>query len=848
MYPSNSEKQFTCRQEVTVVAIFNRACSYLEANQVQFRVFYIVMCVRVSGSHCLLWLFCVCLCPSCSLTLSPLLVHSDVVQCGCNNSALSLLSPTPEGETPIQLTLTAFFSFNRPQDSECSALRSPSTSAHLLPAVLIALDQINNSSDILNGYHLTVDIRDSQCDPLHAVTEYVDSVTVGPSAYSLGVLASDCGCVADTLGGLVSHSLQVPVISYGLGSGSQLVTRSSVELSSLFRVARSTLQAAQSASGFMRHFSWTDHIAFVTVDDGDTLLSTVKSVMITDSNSDTVLLDGGNGTITLEEFAKLRVSSNGLVNSSSVVDFYERVRAMFLRVILGLVPQRVAAQLICTGRMGTLPGDGFVYVFIGPFTDNWWQTETESCNLTSADVQSVIVLSANSLNPDPSAMLQSGSSVHDFKSEYRLRLREWCGAPAHEENTIDYTAAGLVYDSVWSLALALNRSIGHIDRALQGGKRQNTTLAILRSLESVSFSGVTGQVQFSNRARIEAGTVHQVQNGVQVLVGWYSDGAFKPNPHQKLVWNGSCDLVPSSAPEVIVPATNYGVHWLVLSMVLAISGIVLAFSMCVFNWRYSKHKILVASSQKLNYIIISGAILGYLDVIIVTLSSPFLDGPRGAVFCYFARYFFVIYFTLIYGTLFARAWRIYRIFHNPWSRKRPLKDGHLIMMVLVAVCLDLVIPVSASIIDPYEILFVITGRDYVSFTVSNSYLCSRRHQTTWTLIFFFYKLCFISCGVYIISLVRNEVSVRKIYDDSRLLAAAITITAVSYAVGAIIWHLLSDVYFDLYFVGVGISVNVSASGTLICVFIPKFYKIIVKKDSGDSYRKARTLYYGAPES
>ena len=779
----------------------------------------------VISSHCLLWLFCVCLCLSCSLTLSPLLVHSDVVQCGCNNSALSLLSPTPEGEAPTQLTLTAFFSFNNPQDSECSTVQSPSTSAHLLPAVLIALDQINNSSDILNGYHLTVDIRDSQCDPLHAVTEYVDSFIVGPSAYSLGVLASDCGCVADTLGGLVSHSLQVPVISYGLGSGSQLVTRSSVELSSLFRVARSTLQATQSASGFMRHFKWTDHVAFVFVDGS----KTAESVVATDSDGNTVLLDGGNGTIILRQLANFHVNSNGLVNSTSVIDFYERVRVVFRRVILGLVPQRVAAQLICTGRMGTIPGDGFVYVFVGPYSDNWWQTETESCNLTSADVQSVIVLSANSLNPDPSAMLQSGSSVHDFKSEYRLRLREWCGAPAHEENTIDYTAAGLVYDSVWSLALALNRSIGHVDRALQGGKRldQNTTLAILSSLELVSFSGVTGQVQFSNRARIEAGTVHQIQNGVQVLVGWYSDGAFKPNPHQKLVWNGSSDLVPSASPEILV---SFGIYWLAISMVLAISGIMFAFSMCVFNWRYSKHKILIASSQKLNYVIIVGAFLGYLNVIAYTLLSV---GFKIAFLCYFFDYSLSINFSLIYGTLFARAWRIYRIFHNPWSKKRPLKDGHLILIVLLAVFIDLVILVSSSLVDPYEIILFLTGIDYDSFSVFVSVVCTQEDPATWISVLFFYKLCFICCGVYIISLVRREVHVRKMYDDSCSLAVAISITAVSYVVGVFVLSVLSSVYSDLEYIGLVIFVNVSVSGTLICVFIPKCYKIVVKKDSGD---------------
>ena len=255
-----------------------------------------------------------------------------------------------------------------------------------------------------------------------------------------------------------------------------------------------------------------------------------------------------------------------------------------------------------------------------------------------------------------------------------------------------------------------------------------------------------------------------------------------------------------------------------------------AFSMCVFNWRYSKHKILIASSQKLNYVIIVGAFLGYLNVIAYTLLSV---GFKIAFLCYFFDYSLSINFSLIYGTLFARAWRIYRIFHNPWSKKRPLKDGHLILIVLLAVFIDLVILVSSSLVDPYEIILFLTGIDYDSFSIFVSVVCTQEDPATWISVLFFYKLCFICCGVYIISLVRREVHVRKIYDDSCSLAVAISITAVSYVVGVFVLSVLSSVYSDLEYIGLVIFVNVSVSGTLICVFIPKCYKIVVKKDSGD---------------
>ena len=818
--------------------------------------------MRLDHSYLLFLLTVLSIATSSSLTPSPVLTSSDLVQCGCNNSALSVLGPSPSSSsgnsTPgsgagaqlsTRLVITGFFSFNNPEEPDCNkALQTSSTTAHMLPAALIALDEINNSSDILHGYHLTIDFRDSRCDPVHAVTEYVDSFAGDPTSYNLGVLASDCGSVADTLGGLTSRSLLTPILSYGLNSGIVASMRGGIEFPSLFHVSRSTLLTMQSAVGFMRYFNWTQNIAFVSQDDSDIFLSTVETVVTTDPLTDTVSLNGRAGeTISVDEFTKFLIGKDGLVAPNTVQSFFQRVQASNLRVILGLVSQRVAAELICTGQTGTIPGDGFVYVFVGPFTDNWWQSETESCTLTSADVQSVIVITGNTINPDSNAMLESGNTVHDFKVEYVRRLIEWCDMSAYKRNAID-PAAGLVYDSVWALALALNQSVDYIDRVVEIGAHQdgNVTRAILGALESVSFSGVTGEVQFSERERVGAESIQQIQGGAEVLVGWYSNGNFTRNIPRDFVWNGTSDTTPSIEVEVIIKSVD--LYWLVIALVFTISGIAFAFAMCAFNWWYAKHKILLASSQKLNYIIIIGVIFGYLTVVILTiLESPFGAMASDDVFkalCLIRIWTLPLSFTLSYGTLFARAWRIYRVFNNPWARRRPYKDYHLMLIVLGATAIDVAIMLPWSITDPYRRFPSFTDVDYDSFSRCVFFSCRSTNVFVWLFILGMYKIVIIACGITIISLVRKQVIARRIYDDSRSLAAAVYITAGAFIVGLPLTFLFLEAnQVVLSYIISAAWVNVSSSGTLICIFLPKFYQIVIKKDSGRSYRKARRLYY-----
>ena len=773
--------------------------------------------------------------------LVPTPIRFQRIQCGCSNERLQALAPSSTDKT--QVVLTGFFSF--PSTSACNGNEPASSTitSYLIPAALIALDEINNSSDILQGYHLTLDVRDSRCDSTHAITELSDSIVnemINPpsNSFNFGIIGPGCTSVTRAVAGVVGRSVRLPVVSYGLNSP---VMRERMSFPTLFNVARSLVHTMNSAIKLMKHFNWTTNSAFISEDSNDLFLSTLETVLTQISNDIHMLNDGGDTSINVSEFSKIQMGSNV---PNAIKSFLQSVRQKHIRVILGLLSQRLAAQLICTARSGVIPGNGFVFVLVGTYSENWWQTETSYCSLTDDDVKSVVIVSGEVINPNINATLQSGRSVHDFKEEYNQRLRAWCNDSVYLRSALN-AFSGTVYDAVWALALALNESADTIDSAVDRGLHYDpeTLRRIVYFLKAVNFSGVTGQVLFKDGEIVGADSVQQIQSGSQVLVGYLDRQLLTV---QAFVWNVS-NTIPSENLTIVEKSID--TYLLVIASVFTVFGMIFGITMLVFNWHHASHRILRASSQRLNYVIIIGVFFGYFSVLIQTVFESHLGTEMSPelfkALCLIRIWMLPLAFTFTYGILFARAWRIYRVFHNPWASSRPYKDHHLMLMVMLIVVGDMIILIPWTIIDPYRRFPVETGIDYASFTRCLYFGCSSTNALIWLGVLAGYKIIIIIVGIIVITLVRKEVRERKIFDDSRSLAAAVYISAVSFVVGLGLTILfLRTGRPVLSYTVSSIWVNISSSATLICIFIPKTYRIVIKKDSGSRYRKARRLYYG----
>ena len=121
----------------------------------------------------------------------------------------------------------------------------------------------------------------------------------------------------------------------------------------------------------------------------------------------------------------------------------------------------------------------------------------------------------------------------------------------------------------------------------------------------------------------------------------------------------------------ILPATAWTLYgtYTVLQIILASLCLVAAFSVFVFFLRHRHRRVIKASSRELSFLMLLAIVLGYTTVIM-------LLAPPNDVTCRISFILFCSSFTLLYGSLFVRTVRIFRIFRdNIESTRRPRMTG-----------------------------------------------------------------------------------------------------------------------------------------------------------------------------
>lgn len=770
-------------------------------------------------------------------------VSNPLQQCGCVGD-LSLPKSSPD-QTRTEIVLTAFFSFR-----DCygnNTIKAGSTTTyHLIPAALLAIEEINNSSDILTSFFVSLDIRDTQCDGAQGKYQLIQSIkprvgrNVDPpdNSLNLAIMGPGCSAVSQSVAGVAGRWLNISQVSYGYNLPA-LANRD--KFPSFFQTARSIDLTTMSAHSLLSHLNWTNRIAMIYEVSDLFNLAIERFVRLSDTTSGFEFRNN-EITIPITKFAQV-VPDTKSADQAVIGVFMSGVVQDKIRVIVGFVSERIASLLLCMTRNVATPSDGFLFVFVGSLNEDWWKDNT-FCHLKSSEVESVIIVSSESIVSNSSTVLHSGRTVHDFKVDYSSRLSSWCSLTY---DSLDPLAA-TTYDAVWSIANALN-SITDLLNVSNTDRYQYSSAiyeAVQTSLHATNFTGVSGQVQFNEKGeRIGVDTVLQMQNGKLEIVG-----KFKPNNEGfiegKFHWFGSTADPPSDTPTIINKAVP--LYILIISMVFTFTGIIFSCVMCCFNLNYAKHKVLLASSQKLNYVIIVGTFFAYVTVVLLTV----LESPLGHLMsenlfeaiCVIRIWILPLSFTLSYGTMFAKAWRIYRIFNDPWTSKRPLRDYHLMIIVAGLGFVDILYLVPWTIMDPYRRFSAQDETNFEEFSRCSFVSCSSSNLLVWLGILTAYKVVVMLAGVLVISLVRKNVSKKKIFDDSRSLAAALYITALSFIIGVLFQLLFTfQQRITLAYISSAVWVNIASSGTLTSVFMPKVYRIIVKHGRGKKYQTPRSIFY-----
>ena len=744
------------------------------------------------------------------------------------------------------ITITAFFPLpGEDDDPPIAALH------YLLPAAVIAMEEVNRAVETegLYPYHLQLDVRNSSCDRFVAIHELMLSLeeNLGSGNPHLAVLGPGCLDVTTSLSSL-AHVLFLPQVTYANETSVPVVTpeEKREEFPDLFFVVRNVLHITKTGLRVMEHFRWTEQVAFV-YDDLPLYTRTVE-LIARDSGGDFTLEVSSKTQISVPGDAFVEIPSDDRDNT--VKEFMTGVRRLNIRVIVGLVGVESACAVVCEAKAGIVPGDGFSYLLVGAYQENWW--ETCSCGLEDADVESLISVSSQVKNTLSNDQFVLGSNLTHLKLDYIERLNSWCPETiGRAPNTFFATT----YDSLLALGLAIKNSLPLLNASAEDTSYSNTTIApyntslfeaIVNSLADSNFTGASGRVAFSSAGeRVGVDVVQQIQSGKLVLVGTYHSETDRLEINSSLLrWPGGevPGVFPSDDPKTAT------LPILVVVLIITITSNVGAVVLLGFVIRHRNHCIFLASGQRLNYIVFTGAFIAfttiYIFVLLESTLGPKLPTKLFTAFCILRLYLLPLSFTFTFGSLFTRAWRIYRIFNNPFVTSRKYTDKHLMVIVAVLGVVDILIVTVFSFADKYGRFVARTEANYNTYSACTYLGCFSDNYVILTGLVAVYKLLQMLLFTFVVSLVRRGVIERKIYDDSKFLAIALYVTAIVFMVGLPLQVLLSTSFMIAEALAVNmVWVIVSTDVTLVVIYIPKLYQIIYKKVDVRKLMKQKSKFY-----
>ncbi|CAF0720835.1 unnamed protein product [Brachionus calyciflorus] len=358
------------------------------------------------------------------------------------------------------------------------------------------------------------------------------------------------------------------------------------------------------------------------------------------------------------------------------------------------------------------------------------------------------------------------------------------------------------------------------------------------AFNKISFKGVTGHVAFKNASRI--GQIKLVQligkeiknldddvehelNEKLILVHDQNKNQFVQI--NEIVWHGKNP--PKDQTIKVKLMYELPNSMLIGAAILSTCGIILAIGFLIFNIKYRKHRFIKMSSPNLNNLIIIGCLMSYLSIF-------FLNEHKGLMrFKFFNQYICVIRlwlltigFSLAFGAMFSKTYRVHAILTNSKFTKKVIKDYKLFGLVVFLLVIEMLMLTSWQLLDPLQLIkkpYDIKRDGEKMFFVEN-FVCESNYMKIWLAGLFSYKSFLIIFGCFFAYETRH-VTIAAL-NDSKYIGISVYNVLIMCTAGSAISFIVHNK--NSSFILITLFIFACTTITLCLVFIPKV--IQVKKD------------------
>ncbi|XP_065654182.1 gamma-aminobutyric acid type B receptor subunit 2 isoform X3 [Hydra vulgaris] len=389
------------------------------------------------------------------------------------------------------------------------------------------------------------------------------------------------------------------------------------------------------------------------------------------------------------------------------------------------------------------------------------------------------------------------------------------------------------YDGLWALAILLDTAEKELDNfSIDLLLRRNAShvMKLAYLMEKIKFQGVSGQYSYlGNNSRDRFGDILYIQfspNGTYNEIGYFSSNlrkAYLNTTKQKLIMPGF--LFPMDGPVIIEMAIVYSLPMLITIWIFIAAGIILSLFFLFANIKHRSVGLIKLSSPNINSVISLGCILSYLSIVLYGMDSRIIKVEWIPYACDAIIVTLSTGFTLSFGGLFSKTWRIYKIFIKPRSlSSRGIRDLHLFGILFVLLLIDLVVftvwmTTSPFTLDRFDMEPIINSAEDIVI-VPKVYRCKCNYQYHFFVAIYVYKGFLLIFGLFMAWETR-KIKIAVINDSKNIGMAVYNVAVLSVIANVGTAAIQQTYYFQIGYLLFSVCVIVCNTLTLLLVFAPK---------------------------
>ena len=691
----------------------------------------------------------------------------------------------------------------------------------ILPGGKLALKEISNISNLLIGYKLElIPVRFPFCDYNEGIGHFVEQVSSQENDI-VAVVGYFCQSLVQSLSKLLRHEeLKVVQISAMLSTGQD--NDCDPDIHSIVSLSE---PASRAAIQLLQQLEWST-VAVVSNQQSNYIY--VKDVFLEIAFEQDV-------NVTLE----LEISNLSYQYLKSAV--FDQLLQKGVNIVVAFVSPFEAVGILCSAYIDGFKWPDYAWIFIGSGSSQ----SLVKANCTHYSLSTSVTIALNNsifLHPLLSTpydydILHSQLNYSNYYNAYIKELEE---AVAERNTTLQSNLyANVLYDSIWALALTLNRSLSILnERKLSLANISQTRGKIYNVVEAelskLSFQGATGFLNFSNdKAAVQSSIqLIQFQNGQQVQLGVYSASL------GQLILN---ETVMENIPSVGLSRV-YVLYSVPLTVIITIV-IVVCFALITVSkflfFYYRKEPAIKATSSTLSAFMFIGCYL----LLASSLSHNIISGvivPQGSILlrrflCMFELSSFGLGVDVIFATVIAKTLRIYHIFKKFGKVHHICSDLGLFVLISSIVSVKIILLILWTSLDPSHLIDseqLIASRVPPYFLVVQS--CEATYLTTWLILFYGYTTV-LGLTMVLLAILTRKIR-RSDYKDSKKINILVVVLAFNMFITSVLWSVLRvSGAIVLSRVVYGVGIKATAVFCLLFLILPKVVPLVLHKCKCLSY-------------